>query len=50
MSSKQNAALYIKVLLSTDAQNNCFKRMLKFTLKQLPTCFGVTTIIREHAI
>jgi hypothetical protein len=25
----------IKVLLPTDAQNNCFKRILKFTLKQL---------------
>ena len=24
-----------KVLLPTDAQNNCFKRILKFTLKQL---------------
>ena len=23
------------------------KRILQFTLKQLPTCFGVTTIIRE---
>jgi hypothetical protein len=26
---------FIKVLLPTDAQNNCFKRILKFTLKQL---------------
>jgi hypothetical protein len=25
----------IKVLLPTDAQNNCFKRILKFTRKQL---------------
>jgi len=25
----------IKVLLPIDAQNNCFKRILKFTLKQL---------------
>jgi len=25
----------IKVLLPTDAQNNCFKRILKFTLEQL---------------
>jgi len=25
----------IKVLLPIDAQNNCFKRLLKFTLKQL---------------
>jgi hypothetical protein len=25
----------IKVLLPTAAQNNCFKRILKFTLKQL---------------
>jgi hypothetical protein len=25
----------IKVSLPTDAQNNCFKRILKFTLKQL---------------
>jgi len=25
----------IKVLLPTDAQNNCFKRIFKFTLKQL---------------
>ena len=27
--------LFIKVLLPTDVQNNCFKRILKFTLKQL---------------
>jgi len=25
----------IKVLLPNDAQNNCFKRILKFTLKQI---------------
>jgi len=28
-------AVHIKVLLPTDAQNKCFKKILKFTLKQL---------------
>jgi hypothetical protein len=33
--SKQKTQLKIKVLLPTDAQNNCFKRIIKFTLKQM---------------
>jgi hypothetical protein len=31
----QRSSRYIKVLLPTDAQNYWFKRILKFTLKQL---------------
>jgi len=34
----------------TDARLDCSKRMSKFTLiyiKNAPTCFGLTTIIRE---
>jgi len=41
---------YVKVLLPTDAQENCFKRSLKIYIKTAPTCFGVITIIRECTI
>jgi len=34
--------------LPTDAQESCFKRVLKFTLKQL--LHGLITIIRERII
>jgi len=40
----------IKVLLPTDAQENCFKRSVKIYIKTAPTCFGVITIIRERTI
>jgi purine-cytosine permease-like protein len=40
----------IKVLLSTDAQEFCFKRKIKISIKTTSTCFGVITIIRERAI
>ena len=40
----------IKVLLPTDAQENCFKRSIKIYIKTAPTCFGVITIIRERTI
>jgi hypothetical protein len=40
----------IKVLLPTDAQENCFKRSIKVYIKTAPTCFGVITIIRERTI
>jgi hypothetical protein len=39
----------IKVFSATDAQENCFKKVLKFTLKQLQH-FGANTIIRERII
>jgi hypothetical protein len=39
----------IKVLLPTDAQENCFKRIIKIYIKTAPTCFGVI-IIRERNI
>jgi len=38
----------IKVLLPTDAQENCFKRSIKIYIKTPPTCFGVITVIRER--
>jgi hypothetical protein len=40
----------IKVLLPTDAQENCFKRSITIDIKTAPTCFGVITIIRERTI
>jgi len=40
----------IKVLLPTDAQENCFKIYIKIDIKTAPTCFGVITIIRERTI
>jgi hypothetical protein len=35
--------------LPTDAQESCFKRILKFTLTA-PTSFGAITIIRERIL
>ena len=40
----------IKVLLPTDAQENCFKRSIKIYTKTAPTCFGVITITRQRTI
>ena len=40
----------IKVLLLTDAQENCFKRSIKIYIKTAPTYFSVITIIRERTI
>jgi len=40
----------IKVLLPTDAQENCFKMIIKIYIKTAPTCFCVITIIRERTI
>jgi len=41
----------IKVFyLPTDAQENCFKRNIKIYIKNVPTCFGVITTIRERTI
>jgi hypothetical protein len=40
----------IKVLLPTDAQENCCKRSIKIYIKTAPTCFGVITVIRERTI
>ena len=37
-------------LLPTDAQENCFKRMIKIYIKTAPTYLGVTTIIRERTV
>jgi len=42
--------IIIKVLLPTDAQENCFKRSIKIYIKTAPTCFGIITIIRERTI
>jgi len=39
----------IKVLLLTDAQENCFKS-IKIYIKTAPTYFSVITIIREHTV
>jgi hypothetical protein len=39
-----------KVLMPTDAQENCFKRNIKIYIKTAPTCFGVITIIRGRNI
>jgi len=40
----------IKVLLPTDAQENCFKMRIKIYIKTAPTYFGAITIIRERTI
>jgi hypothetical protein len=40
----------MKVFPPTDAQENCFKRSIKFYIKTAPTGFGVITIIRERSI
>jgi hypothetical protein len=40
----------IKVLLPTDAQENCFKRSIKIYIKTAQTRFGVITIIGERSI
>jgi len=34
--------------LPTDAQNNCFKEIIKIYIKTAPTCFGAITVIRER--
>jgi hypothetical protein len=36
--------------LPTDTQEFCFKRNIKIYVKNVPTCFGLITIIRERAI
>jgi len=36
--------------IPTDTQENCFKKNIKIYIKTAPTCFGATTIIREHII
>jgi hypothetical protein len=36
--------------LPTDAQEFCFKRNIKICMKNVPTCFGLITIIRERAM
>ena len=48
--TKANRNNLIKVLLSTDVQENCFTRSIKIYIKTAPTCFGVITIIRERTI
>jgi hypothetical protein len=40
----------IKVLLPTDAHENCFKRNIKIYIKTAPTCFNVITIIKKCTI
>jgi hypothetical protein len=35
----------MKVLLSTDAKEKCFKRGIKIYIKTGATCFGVITVI-----
>jgi hypothetical protein len=40
----------MKVLLPTDAKDNCFEWSIKIYIKTTPTCFGVITIIRERTI
>jgi len=42
----------IKVLLPTDALENCFQKSIKIyiKIKTAPTCFGVITIIRERTV
>jgi len=47
---KQQIFDIIKVLLPTDAQENCFKRSVKIYIKTAATCFRVITIIRERTI
>ena len=39
-------------LLPNDAQENCFQRSIKISIKITiaPTCFCVITIIREHTM
>jgi hypothetical protein len=41
---------FIKVLLPTNAQDNCFKKNIKIYIKTAPACFGVITITRERNI
>jgi len=36
--------------LPTDAQENCFKRIIKIYIKTAPTCFGLIAITRERII
>jgi hypothetical protein len=36
--------------LPTDAQENWFKKNIKFYIKTAPTCIGAITIIRERNI
>ena len=38
------------LLLPTDAQENCFKRIIQIYTKTAATRFGVITIIRESAV
>jgi len=40
----------MKVLLPTDAQENCFTRSIKIYIKTDLTCFSVITIIRERTV
>jgi hypothetical protein len=40
----------INVLSPTDAQENCFKKIITIYIKTAPTRFGVITIIRERTI
>jgi len=46
----KQVAKSFKVLLPSDAQDNCFKRSSKIYIKTAPKCFGVITIIRERTI
>jgi len=39
-----------KVLLPTDAQENCFKGSIKIYIKTAPACFGIITVVRERTI
>jgi hypothetical protein len=47
---QRDRVVFIKVLLPTDAQENCFKTSIKIYIKTAPTCFGVITIIRDPMV
>jgi len=42
--------LLSKFLIPTDAQENCYKRIIQIYITTAPICFGVITIIRERTV
>jgi hypothetical protein len=49
-SSAKISEPYQSLYLPTEAQEFCFKRNIKIYIKNVPTCFGLITIIRERTI
>jgi hypothetical protein len=41
---------YQSFLIPTDAQENCYKRIIQIYITTAPICFGVITIIRERTV